>query len=339
VPNFRHRPRRRPHRLRRRLTRLALVALAGACAVAVWIGALWLTLPDVAELSRRNPKTTALIEQRRAEAALEGRRFAPRQRWTTLDQVSPRLVQAVVLSEDAKFFGHEGFDWEAIRDAAEKGVEQGRFSRGGSTITQQLAKNLFLGTERTLSRKVKEALLAAKLERALSKRRILALYLNVAEWAPGTFGVEAASRRWFGCSAAQLSTAQAAILASMLPAPRKAALAPAPRWLARRARRCVARLRAAGRIDAAEHAWARAEVDRLLAGEAGREDDPPADDAPPAAVAAAAPASVPAPAVEPDEAAPVTGADPLRAEPADTAPEELAVPADLPAAPPGEARP
>jgi monofunctional biosynthetic peptidoglycan transglycosylase len=244
------------------------------------MAALWLTLPDVDALATRNPKTTALIEQRRAEAAKEGRRFTPRQSWTTLDRISPKLVQAVVLSEDAKFFGHEGFDWEAIRDAAERGVEQGRFSRGGSTITQQLAKNLYLGTERTLSRKVKEALLAVKLERALSKRRILALYLNVAEWGPGTFGVEAASRRWFGCSASQLTVGQSAILASMLPAPRKAALGPAPRWLARRARRCVGRLRSAGRINVAEQAWARIEVDRLLAGESGRDDDPPADDAP-----------------------------------------------------------
>ncbi|HET7753752.1 MAG TPA: monofunctional biosynthetic peptidoglycan transglycosylase [Anaeromyxobacteraceae bacterium] len=255
-----------------------MLAAAASCAVVAWVAVLWFTLPDVSGLAKKNPKTTALIEQRRAEAAADGRRFAPRQRWTTLDRVSPRLVHAVIVSEDAKFFGHEGFDWEAIRDAAERGVEQGHFSRGGSTITQQLAKNLYLGTERTLSRKVKEALLAVKLEQSLSKRRILALYLNVAEWAPGTFGVEAASRRWFGCSASELSTAQAAILASMLPAPRKAALGPAPRWLARRARRCVGRLRSAGRIDASDQAWARVEVDRLLAGESGLDEEPPKDD-------------------------------------------------------------
>jgi monofunctional biosynthetic peptidoglycan transglycosylase len=279
VSASRRRPRPR-RRLRRFATRLAIAAGGLALAAAIWITALWFTLPDVDGLATTNPKTTALIEQRRAEAAKEGRRFSPRQTWTRLDRISPRLVHAVVISEDAKFFGHEGFDWEAIRDAAEQGLERRRFSRGGSTITQQLAKNLYLGTERTLSRKVKEALLAAKLERALSKRRILALYLNVAEWAPGTFGVEAASRRWFGCSAAQLSTAQSAILASMLPAPRKAALAPAPRWLARRARRCVGRLASAGRIDRSEQAWARAEVERLLSGESGRDDEPPGDDAP-----------------------------------------------------------
>jgi monofunctional biosynthetic peptidoglycan transglycosylase len=280
----------------------------------LWVAALWFTLPDVSDLARKNPRTTALIEQRRAEAAERGRRFTPRQIWTSLDRISPRLVQAVVLSEDAKFFGHEGFDWQAIRDAAEQGVEQGRFSRGGSTITQQLAKNLYLGTERTLSRKVKEALLAAKMERTLSKRRILALYLNVAEWAPGTFGVEAASRRWFGCSASQLSTAQAAILASMLPAPRKAALAPAPRWLARRARRCVGRMRSAGRIDGLEQAWARAEVDRLLAGESGREEDPRDDDAPPA------PAIIDAGPIPETEQPPSAGdtASPVSAPAADT---------------------
>jgi monofunctional biosynthetic peptidoglycan transglycosylase len=273
---------------------------------------LWFTLPDVSGLATKNPRTTALIEQRRAEAAKSGKRFAPRQTWTTLDRISPRVVHAVVLSEDAKFFGHEGFDWEAIRDAAEKGVEQGRFSRGGSTITQQLAKNLYLGTERTLSRKVKEALLAVKLERSLSKRRILALYLNVAEWAPGTFGVEAASRRWFGCSASRLSTAQAAVLASMLPAPRKAALAPAPRWLARRSRRCVGRLRSAGRIDGAEQAFARADLERLLAGESGRDEEPPGEDVAFAAPPAERPAEVTAmphdaPAAAEDDAQPVRG--------------------------------
>jgi monofunctional biosynthetic peptidoglycan transglycosylase len=159
---------------------------------------------------------------------------------------------------------------------------------------------------------VKEALLAVKLEQSLSKRRILALYLNVAEWAPGTFGVEAASRRWFGCSASRLTTAQAAILASMLPAPRKAALAPAPRWLARRSRRCIGRLRSAGRIDGAEQAWARADLDRLLAGESGRDEEPPGEDAPLAHPSAERPAEVTAmprdaPAAAEDDALPVRG--------------------------------
>jgi monofunctional biosynthetic peptidoglycan transglycosylase len=260
-------------RITRRNAALALAAAVAACAL--WAVVAYLRLPAVEPLARRNPRTTALIEQRRREAAERGRPFTPRLAWVPVDRVSPRLVQAVILSEDARFFGHEGFDWEAIRGAAEDGWERGRFTHGGSTITQQLAKNLFLGTERTFTRKAKEALLAAKLERALSKRRILALYLNVVELREGVFGVEAGSRAWFGRSARELTTAQAALLASMLPAPRRASLAPAPRWLARRARRCVDRMRQAGRIDAAEHARARAELERLLAGDAGGEDDPP----------------------------------------------------------------
>jgi monofunctional biosynthetic peptidoglycan transglycosylase len=255
---------------RRRFTlRRAAIAATIALGLAVaWLALLWLRLPDPTALANAPPRTTALIEQRKAEAAAEGRRFAPRMTWVPLDRISPRLVQAVLLSEDAKFFGHEGFDWEAIRDAAEDGLERGRFARGASTITQQLAKNLYLGTERTLTRKAKEALLAVRMERTLPKRRILALYLNVAEWRGGVFGAEAASRAWFGRSARDLTTAQAALLASMLPAPRKAALGPAPRWLARRSRRCVDRLWRSGKIGVAEHARARAELEALLSGAA-----------------------------------------------------------------------
>ena len=269
----------------------ALVLLGLACA-----GVLWLRLPEPSLFVKQAPRTTALIEQRRAEAAEKGRRFSPRMSWVPLDRISPRLVQAVILSEDAKFFGHEGFDWVAIRDAAEQGIERGRFTRGASTITQQLAKNLWLGTERSLSRKAREAMLAVKLERQLPKRRILALYLNVVEWREGVFGAEAASRAWFGKSARDLTTAEAALLASMLPAPRRAALAPAPRWLARRARRCVDHLWQARKIDAAEHARARAELEALLSGDLGGDDEDPPEDAPP--MADAAPATSPASAMD-----------------------------------------
>jgi monofunctional biosynthetic peptidoglycan transglycosylase len=259
--------RRQKPRRRLLLRRTALAAALALGLAGAWLAVLWLRLPDPSALAKVAPRTTALVEQRRSEAAAEGRRFTPRMTWVPLEAISPQLVQAVLLSEDARFFGHEGFDWEAIRDAAEDGLERGHFARGASTITQQLAKNLYLGTERTLTRKAKEALLAKKLERTLSKRRILALYLNVAEWRSGVFGAEAASRAWFGQGARDLSTAQAALLASMLPAPRKAALAPAPRWLARRSRRCVDRLWRAGKIDGLERARARVELEALLGGD------------------------------------------------------------------------
>ena len=197
------------------LTALGLLALLAVAAVA------WFRLPDPARLARDNPRTTALIEQRRAEARAHRRPFRPRQAWVGLDAVSPRLVEAVVLSEDAGFWGHEGIDWDATWEAAAADWKARRFARGASTVTQQLAKNLWLGTEKSVLRKAKEAVLAVKLERALPKRRILALYLNVAEWGEGVFGVEAASQAYFGHGAATLSLSEGAALAAMLPNPHR----------------------------------------------------------------------------------------------------------------------
>jgi monofunctional biosynthetic peptidoglycan transglycosylase len=251
---------------------LALVGLLGFLA--------WRALPDPAPLAARAPRTTALMDQRRAEAAREGRPYRPDYRTVPLDRISPRLVRAVVASEDASFFGHAGFDWEEIRNAAGQNWKAGRTVRGASTITQQLAKNLWLGTERSLTRKLKEAVLAVRLERSLPKRRILALYLNVAEWGNGVFGAEAAARHWFGVPARDLSAAQAATLAAMLPAPRKAAITPAPRWLARKARRILGLLERNGTLSPDEAPGARAELERILGAPAGPEtgeDAPPED--------------------------------------------------------------
>jgi len=261
----------------RRLLRLALPALLLAGAAALLAGALWLSTPSVAHLARENPRTTAVIEQRRAEARAARRPYQPLRIWVDLDRIAPRLVEATLLAEDAGFHGHRGFAWEEIRSAAADAWRRGRLGRGASTLTQQLAKNLFLGTERTLGRKLREAILTVKLERALPKRRILALYLNVAEWGPGLFGAEASARHWFGAGAGGLSTAQAAVLAAMLPAPRQVSLSPPPRWLQRRARRLLDRMQSASRIGADEHAHAAAELDRILAGASG-EDEPPDED-------------------------------------------------------------
>ena len=257
----------------------AVLVLAGVVVLGAWLA--WRSLPDPAPLATRPPATTALIEQRRAEAAAAGKAFRPDYRPVSLDRISPRLVRAVVASEDASFFGHAGFDWDEIRNAAEQNWKAGRTVRGASTITQQLAKNLWLGTERSYLRKVREALLAVKLERTLPKRRILTLYLDVAEWGNGVFGAEAASRRWFGIGARDLSAAQASALAAMLPAPRKAALTPAPRWLARKARRILSLLERNGTVPAAEAPAARAELERLLGAPlplpSDADEDPPPD--------------------------------------------------------------
>ncbi|WP_242393473.1 biosynthetic peptidoglycan transglycosylase, partial [Anaeromyxobacter oryzisoli] len=284
---------------------LALAALATAAVVALPL--LWIALPDPAPLARETPRTTALIEQRRDEAKERHRAFRPRQAWVGLDRISPRLVRAVLASEDANFWGHDGIDWDAVQDAARRDLEQRRFAVGASTITQQLAKNLWYGTEKSLWRKVKEAVLARKLERALSKRRILALYLNVAEWGDGVFGIEAGARARFGTSAAGLDTAQAVVMASMLPAPRRVDLSHPSTWLKRRSRRLLDRLRAAGRISADEHRHASAELDRILAGPAPRDDreEPPEEEAAPLPTASG---PLAADAASPDAPSPVAKA-------------------------------
>lgn len=274
----------------------ALLLLVAGAAVA----AAWLALPDPAPLARRNPGTTALIEQRRAEAKARRRGFTPRQTWVALDRVSPALLDAILLSEDANFFGHQGIDWGAVRAAVEHDLEAGRFARGASTLTQQLAKNLWLGTEKSLWRKGKEAILAAKLERALSKRRIFVLYVNVVEWGPGVFGIEAGARHRFGTSAAALTPAQAAVMASMLPAPLKVDLGKPSTWLKRRSRRLLDRMHASGRIADEVHLRASSELERILAGPAPADDreEPPEEER----------ASAPVPPVELD-AAPAPGVD------------------------------
>ncbi|BDG07489.1 monofunctional biosynthetic peptidoglycan transglycosylase [Anaeromyxobacter paludicola] len=257
---------------------LVLLALAGLAALAA---GLWLTLPDPRPLAAKPPRTTAVIEQRRREAEAAGRPFRPRLAWVPLERISPRLVAAVLASEDARFFGHGPFDWDAIQLAAEKDWEERRFARGASTITQQLAKNLYLGTEKSLWRKGREALIATRMERDLKKRRILALYLNVAEWGDGVFGAEAGARARFGVSAAGLSTAQAAVMAAMLPAPRRCDLHHPSRWLKRRARHVLRELVASGRVGPGEAQAARDELERIL-GEAPRAPlaEPPPDDGP-----------------------------------------------------------
>jgi monofunctional biosynthetic peptidoglycan transglycosylase len=281
------------------LRRILLWAIALAALGAAGAALLWRALPDATPLARENPRTTALMEQRRAEARERRRTFHPRQTWVGPERISPRLVQAVILSEDANFFGHDGIDWDAVRDAAEHDLKVRRFARGASTITQQLAKNLWLGTRKSLWRKAEEAVLTAKLERALSKRRILAIYLNVVELDDGVFGAEAGARHRFGTSAADLSLAQAVVLASMLPAPRRADLARPSTWLRARSRRLLDRMLAAGRVSADEHLRASAELERILAGPRPADDleDPPEDEAP--ALATATPIATPTPTATP----------------------------------------
>jgi monofunctional biosynthetic peptidoglycan transglycosylase len=263
-----------------RLRRIALLMVAAAALGGFALAFLWGATPDPSPLLRENPRTTALIEQRRSEARARRRPFHARQVWVPLDRMAGSAVDAVLLSEDANFFGHAGIDWQAMREAAEADWKARGFARGASTLTQQLAKNLWLGTEKSLLRKAKEAVLAAKLERSVPKRRILALYLNVAEWGEGVFGIEAGAQTRFGTTAARLSTAQSVVMASMLPAPRRIDLARPSTWLRQRTRRLLDRLRDAGRISVEEHLHASAELERILAGPAPVHDleEPPEDE-------------------------------------------------------------
>ena len=180
----------------------------------------YLTLPDVRVLATQNPATTAFIELRKREAAEEGRPLTVRQRWVPYTQVSNNLRRAVLVAEDSAFFDHEGVDLKQIRASLEMNWEEGRFSRGASTITQQLAKNLYLTPTRNPVRKLKELLITRRLEAALTKRRILEIYLNVIEWGDGIFGADAASRAYFGKPAAALSPDEAALLAGAIINPR-----------------------------------------------------------------------------------------------------------------------
>jgi monofunctional biosynthetic peptidoglycan transglycosylase len=159
--------------------------------------------------------------QREQEAQARGRRPRVDQAWVPLSSVSRHLIHAVLASEDQRFFGHAGVDWQAIQSSIEKDVEKGRLMRGGSTITQQLAKNLYFGTGKTLTRKLRELVVSRWLEADLTKARILTLYLNVIEWGDGIYGVEAAARHWYGKPASALSPAEAAGLVAMIPNPRR----------------------------------------------------------------------------------------------------------------------
>jgi monofunctional biosynthetic peptidoglycan transglycosylase len=178
-------------------------------------------MPNIAALQRANPGTTSLMETRQTQAETQGRSIGRHWIWVPLARISPHLRQAVVAAEDASFFTHEGFDWEGIKDAALHDLEAGELKRGGSTITQQLAKNLYLSSERSLLRKAREALITRSLELHLSKERILELYLNVAEWGAGVYGAEAAARHHFKKPARDLSPDEAAWLAAILPSPRR----------------------------------------------------------------------------------------------------------------------
>jgi monofunctional biosynthetic peptidoglycan transglycosylase len=218
-------------------TKVLFFVLVGA--VVVWVGYEYFTFPDIGKLRNENPTTTSMIEYRINEAKTSGAEPRKYMIWMPLGQISPNLQKAVLAGEDTRFFEHNGFDWDAINKAWEEAQKEGEkeakaegdydpdawippmpsFKRGASTITQQLAKNLYLSEERSFLRKGREAAITYFLERELSKRRILEIYLNVIEWGDGIYGAEAAARTYFKKSASDLTPGEAAYLSAMIPSP------------------------------------------------------------------------------------------------------------------------
>ena len=204
-------------KLARRIGRWVLVALAVLFGYGAYV---YLSTPDVRPLRTSNPETTAFMELRTREARAKGEKPRKDQRWVPYRRISPNLVRAVLVTEDAKFWQHDGLDYEQIKESMEVNLERGEFARGASTITQQLAKNLYLSPSKNPVRKLRELLIARRLEAELPKQRILEIYLNVIEWGDGIYGAEAASRRYFGKSASQLSQPESALLAAAIASPR-----------------------------------------------------------------------------------------------------------------------
>ena len=217
---------------------LGLLVVAALC-VQLWLFAqvLWWRSFD--------PAGTAFMEARLQQLQSKDQAAMLRHQWVGYERISVQLKRAVVAAEDAKFVGHEGFDWQAIAKAIERNEKEGKLVAGASTISQQLAKNLFLSGERSWLRKGEEAAITWMLEAAMSKRRILELYLNVAEWGEGVFGAEAAARFHFGANAASLSPQQAAFLAAILPSPRRYAPGRITPYVAGRIETILARMPAA----------------------------------------------------------------------------------------------
>lgn len=175
--------------------------------------------PDVSELVNKNPIPTAFMEYRKEQWADEGKQKEINQKWVDFKSISPYLVKAVLISEDDGFWKNDGFEVDEMRQAFEKNLKAGKFVAGGSTISQQLAKNIYLSPSKNPIRKIKEAILTYRMNKVLSKRRIAELYLNCAEWGDGIFGIEAAARHYYGKSAKALSAMEAAKLAAILPNP------------------------------------------------------------------------------------------------------------------------
>jgi monofunctional biosynthetic peptidoglycan transglycosylase len=254
----------------------------------------WSRPCPVAELRREDPASTALMSLRRRQAARRKKKYAPVQRWVPLGRISPNLVDAVLSAEDDGFYNHAGVNWATLRMALKYDLKTRHWARGGSTITQQLAKNLYLSPAKNPLRKLREMAIAFYLERRLTKRRILEMYLNVVEWGDGVFGAEAAARAYFQKPASDLSLDEAVALAAVLPSPRRHNPALPSRWVETRKRWVYRRMADCGRLPVVVDRANAVEPAPAVIEEEDEEDDAePAEALPETGVATPEPAAAP----------------------------------------------
>ena len=265
-----------------------------------------LTIPwfGVASLATENPPQTALMRQRVREAESDGKTLVVRQKWVPLSRISRNLRNAVIVAEDGTFYEHGGIDWFEVQASLEKNWARKRFARGASTITQQLAKNLYLSTSKDPVRKAKEVVITFLLEHHLEKDRILELYLNCIEWGRGVFGAEAAARAYFGTSAAGLSMDQAVRMAAVIPSPLRHRPNEGSRWVAHRASIIQRRLTGRGQERVPDE-----EDLHMVEEEPAAAPPAEAPPEPPTSTETPAPAETPAPMETPAPAEPTAPAD------------------------------
>ena len=221
------------------LAALAFGILLASAAYVFW-------LPDVTLLKRHNPTVTSYMLIKERQAAVNGKKLGRDIVWTGWDGISENLKHAVLVAEDDTFYRHKGVEWESMRRALKTNWKTRSLAKGGSTITQQVAKNLYLSPSKNPLRKIKEILIARKLEGALGKRRIFEIYLNIAEWGKGIYGAQAASQAYFGKNASELTPEEAAALAAVLPSPRRYSPTKGTRFMEARKSQIIGRMRASG---------------------------------------------------------------------------------------------
>lgn len=225
---------------------------------AIWI---FFSLPEVSEIKNKNPQTTALIEHRKKQALEAGKKLFVRQKWVRFAEIPELLKKAVRITEDAGFYEHNGIDWNELKESIKKNIEQGEYSRGGSTISQQLAKNLYLSNEKSLLRKFKEYFITQRIENEVSKNRIFHLYLNIIEFGPGVFGVGAASEYYFKKNIQDLTLGEIVRLTAVIPRPLTIKANGNSKWLKWKARWILDKMKLYKYIDSFTHRRAKREFE------------------------------------------------------------------------------